>query len=93
MSDVTASTYDYPAVVTVSDSVNDPAGPFTGLYVSASGVLKFTPLSGPQAYGAITINVFEGTYLCFPVKRVWSGTTTATVIGLVSPIVKQGPTP
>ncbi len=89
-STVQASTYDYPAVVTASDTVNDPAGPFTGLLVTASGTLKFTPQAGPQVNGAITIAVLAGTYLCFPVKRVWSGTTTATVLGLVSVMVRQG---
>ncbi len=90
MSTVQASTYDYPATVTPSDTVDDPAGTFTGLYVITSGTLKFTPYNGPQAGSSITIAVIAGTYLCWPVKRVWSSTTSATVLGLVSPVVRQG---
>jgi hypothetical protein len=90
MSNLWASTYDYPASVTKSDTVADPAGPFAGLLVDTGGVLKFTPWTGPLAGSSMTINVVAGQYICFPVQRVWNGTTTAVVVGLVSGIQEQG---
>jgi hypothetical protein len=82
-STVQAVTYDFPATVTKSDSVDDPAGPFAGLLVAVTGDVKFTPLAGPQAGGSMTITgAPAGMYLHFPVKRVWSSVTSATVFGL-----------
>lgn len=86
MSTVQSSTYDWPTAITKSDTVADPAGPFTGLYVDTGGVLKITPLNGPLAKTSLTINVVAGGYVCFPVQRVWNGTTTAVVFGLKSPV-------
>lgn len=90
MSNLWASTYDWPASVTKSDTVNDPAGPFSGLLVDTGGILRVTPTGGPLATSSITINVVAGGYICFPVSRVWSSTTTAVVVGLVSSIKAQG---
>ena len=88
-STVQASTYDYAVAVTPSDTVNDPAGPFTGLYVSASGTLVCDNLNGLATSNPITISVVAGGYVCWPIKRIRTGTT-ATVLGLVSAVVKQG---
>lgn len=89
-STVQAVTYDYAVAVTKSDTVDDPAGPFTGLYVSAAGNLVCDNYGGPQASNPITVVVVAGTYIRWPVKRIRT-TTSATVFGLVSPVVKQGP--
>jgi hypothetical protein len=89
MSTVQASSYDYAVAVTKSDTADDPAGPFTGLYVSASGTLVCDNYGGPQGSNPITVAVVAGGYICWPVKRVRT-TTNATVFGLVSPVVKQG---
>ncbi len=88
-STVQASTYDYAVAVTKSDTVNDPAGPFTGLYVSASGTLILYNQNGLESTNPITIAAIAGTYICWPVKRV-GASSGATVFGLVSPVVKQG---
>lgn len=90
MSTIQAETYDYSVVVTKSDGTDDPAGPFTGLYVSVAGVVVIDNLNGPQSANPVTLNVVAGGYVRWPVKRVRSTNTTATVLGLVSPIVRQG---
>ena len=88
MSNAWASTYDYPVAVTKSDTTDDPAGPFAGLYVSASGNIEIWNRNGPAT--PITIAVVAGQYVRWPVKRVGSTNTTATVFGLISSIVAQG---
>ena len=88
MSNLWAETYDYPASVTMSNTVDDPAGPFAGLLVNATGSLVVWPLSGPLAAGGVTIAVVAGEYIRFPVKRV--GTSSPSVLGLVSGIQRQG---
>ena len=92
MSTVQARTFDFPVAVTVSDTTADPAGPFTGLLVTAAGTLKLTPRSGPLASSSLTISgsLPVGTYIEFPVSRVWSTGTSATVVGLKSPIIPGG---
>ena len=90
MSNLWAETYEYAAAVTKSDTLADPKGPFAGLLVDTAGILKLTPLNGPDAGGSITLNVVAGEYVRFPVQRVWSGTTTAVVFGLVAAIINQG---
>lgn len=89
MSNLWASVADYPVAVTKSDTVDDPGGPFAALLVTVAGNLVFWPLQGPQASSPLTIAVVAGQYICFPVKRV-GASTTATVLGLVSAIVRQG---
>ena len=89
MSNLWADTYDWAVAVTKSDTVDDPAGPFAGLYVSAAGTLIIHNLNGPQAANPITITVVAGQYVRWPVKRV-GASTGATVFGLVSAIVRQG---
>jgi len=85
-----ATTYDFPVAVTKSDTVDDPAGPFAGLLVDTGGILKITPRNGPDSTSSLTINVVAGQYIRFPVKRVWSSTTTAVVFGLNSVITQKG---
>ena len=88
-STIQASTYDRAIAVTPSDTVDDPAGPFTGLYVSAGGTLVCDNLNGTYSSNPITLTVVAGGYICWPIKRIRTSTT-ATVLGLVSPIVRQG---
>lgn len=89
MSTVAAIVFDYAVAVTPSDTVNDPAGPFTALLVDTAGTIKVTLYGGTGA--AITLKVIAGQVVPFPVRRVWStGTVTAVVFGLVSALVKQG---
>jgi hypothetical protein len=91
MSTLQASLADWPATVTPSDTVDDAAGPFAALLITAAGTLEVFPLAGPQRASGLAIPVVAGQYICFPVKRVGiAGTTTATCIGLVSAVVRQG---
>ena len=89
MSNVAAATYDYAVAITESDTVDDPAGPFAGLYVSAAGNLVCDNLSGPQGSNQITVVVVAGTYIRWPIKRIRTATS-ATVFGLVAGNVRQG---
>ena len=52
--------------------------------------LKVTPKFGPLAASSLSLVVFAGQYIQFPVQRVWSTGTTATVVGLKSPIIQGG---
>lgn len=88
-STVQASTYDRAVTVTPSDTVDDPEGPFTGLYIVASGTLVCDNRNGLPSVNPLTFAVLAGTYICWPIKRVRT-TTTATVLGLVSAVVRQG---
>ena len=92
MSNIGARTYSYPVAVTKSDSTNDPAGPFAGLLVTVAGNVVVFPLNGPGGGGttSMTLAVIAGQELHFPVCRVGSTSTTATVFGLVDSIVQQG---
>jgi hypothetical protein len=84
MSNVLARTYSYPVVATLSQTVDDPAGPFTGLQVgSTGGTLVIWPLNGPQTGLPLTLNVIAGQELHFPVRRVGSASTATGIIGLV----------
>ena len=71
------------AAVTVSDTVDDPAGPFRRLWIVATGALKVTMLDGSvMTFPAAPVGLLE-----LAVRRIWStGTTIATpnsnVIGL-----------
>jgi hypothetical protein len=84
-------TYDFPATVTKSDTVDDPAGPFAAVLCTAAGSAIVFPVSGPQRTSGITIVVVAGQILPFPIKRV--GASSSNVVGLVcDPIAKTGPT-
>jgi len=85
MSNIQSRTYENAAAVTVSDTVADPAGPFAGLIVTATGTLKFTTIGG----GTITLSTNAvGTIYNIAVQRVWSTGTSATVMGLYAPPYK-----
>lgn len=80
MSSILARTYDDMKDVTKSDTVDDPAGPFAALLVTAAGTLKVTTRRGTViALAAVVV----GERIECPVSRVWSTGTGATVIGYV----------
>ena len=87
MSTLWAETYDYPVTVTPSNTVDDPAGEFAGLLVTAAGTLSVWT-RGPAAQQPVSIPVVAGQYVRFPVKRVGLGSPSC--LGLVSGIIKQG---
>lgn len=92
MSDIRSTTYDDVVSVTLSDTVNDPAGPFTGLLVTAAPAgaadVKITTAVGTT----ITIKVgYSGQIIPITVKRVWFTGTVGTVLGLrAMPYAKTG---
>jgi hypothetical protein len=91
VSSLWASSYDWPATVTPSDTVDDPAGPFAGVLITAAGTLWVYPRGGPQYTSGIAVPVVAGEYLRFPIRRIGvTGTSGATCVGLVGAIVKQG---
>ena len=90
MANLWSRTYDYCVPVTKSDSTDDPNGPFAGLLVSVAGNVVVYPRNGPTAQYPITIAVIAGQELHFPVRRVASTNTTATVFGLTSGICQPG---
>lgn len=73
--------YDDAIAVTKSDSTDDPAGPFAGILVLATGTIKVTTIRGTDV--AITGSPAAGIVIPLAVKRVWSTGTGATVMGLV----------
>ena len=86
MSTIYAITYSGSAAVTKSDTVDDPAGPFAGLVMTAVGTLKVTLVDGSTlTFGTETVINKEFHY---QVKRVWSTGTGATVVGLYAPAIK-----
>lgn len=79
MSNLLARTYEDFAAVTVSDTVNDPAGVFMGLLVTVAGTLKVTTRAGTTIALAAVV---AGQEIHVPISRVWSTGTGATVVGL-----------
>lgn len=98
MSNMWASTYDYAVVPTLSDTVNDPAGPFAGVLITATpgpgggGTIAIWPNSGPMnpVNLPIVIQVNAGVTLNFPIARIGLTGTSVTCLGLCSAIVRQG---
>jgi hypothetical protein len=81
MASILSQTYDDVVAVTPSDTVPDPAGPFSGLMVTAAGALKIHTARG-------SVTTFAGTsvgqQIFVPIDRVYLTGTSATVVGLVS---------
>lgn len=86
---VQSQTYDWAVAPTLSDTVDDPAGAFAGLYVAATGNVVIWNRNGPQGANPITLVVVAGQYVRWPVRRVGLSTT-AIVYGLVASNVRQG---
>jgi hypothetical protein len=84
--------YDDAQPVTVSDSVDDPAGPFAALYCLTAGTVKVQPYARAQnsTSNPISFPMTAGQYLNLSVRRVWSTGTTGTYAGLISSVVRQG---
>jgi hypothetical protein len=87
MSDINSQTYYGSAAVTPSDTVADPLGLFAGLYVSATGTIKWSLPDGSVLTRTDTVPV--GTIIPIAVSRVWSTGTSATVVGLYALPIKQ----
>lgn len=82
MSTIVSRVYENAVVVTPSDTVADPKGPFAGLLVTVAGTLKFTCLGG----GVVTLSTTAvGQELHLATRNVWVTGTGATVMGLTSP--------
>jgi len=67
-----------PVLVTASDTVADPNGPFTGMYLDSATAVRFTDANG-NTCGPVspTPNVVHP----FPFSRVWAtGTTDASKV-------------
>lgn len=80
MSDLQATTYSGAKAVTVADSGADPAGPFSGLLVTATGTVKFTTVGGDT----VTLSSTSvGQVIPIATNLVWSTGTSATVLGLI----------
>lgn len=80
----TATAYHTAAAITVSDTAQDPAGPFSALWVGAAGNVKLTTRNGNTV---TLIGVPAGTLLPISCQGVWStGTTVSTpntnIVGL-----------
>lgn len=90
MSNIQAVTYEDAVDVTLSDTVNDPAGPFAGLLVCSDGdTIKFTSRTG-----TITLaGGYAGQIIPIMVRRVWNTGTSATVVGLLALPYKGAPNP
>jgi hypothetical protein len=84
--------YDDAQPVTASDSTDDPAGPFAGLYCLTAGTVKVQPYARAQNSTNVPMSfpMTAGQYLYLSVRRVWSTGTTGTYAGMISPILKQG---
>ena len=93
MSDAKALVWDHPASVTLSDTVNDPAGPFAALLITGvnDGNVQVWPSGGPLASSGVVIAVKAGTVVPFPIVRVGATNTTVTVLGLIAgAVVRPG---
>jgi hypothetical protein len=91
MSTVQADVYDAPATVTPNGTgAADPQGPFTALFVVTGGTLSVYPHCGPLVGTAVPLGTLvAGNYVRFPVRAVATGGS-ATVLGLTSPLFRQG---
>lgn len=79
-----AACYEKGAAVTVSDTVQDPNGPFSALWVGAAGTVKLQTRNNDTL---TLVGVPAGTLLPIACQAVWStGTTVATpntnIVGL-----------
>lgn len=80
--------YDYPIAVTLSDTTDDPSGPFTAFLCTMSGFAVVYPYAGPQSTTPLVIPVLAGVEYHFPVRRFGQTNATATVLGYVSAHVR-----
>jgi hypothetical protein len=83
MSDIQASLYEGGWALTLSDTTNDPAGPFQGLFTGSGGTIKLQMCNGQPL--ALT-NVAAGVVLPLGFLRAWStGTGASGIYGLKVP--------
>lgn len=77
MSDIKAVTYEGAVTPTLSDTVNDPAGPFAGIYTGAGGTIKVQTRLGPVTFSSAA----AGIVIPILVSRFWTGAP-AGVLGM-----------
>ena len=83
MSDVGAITFEGSTAVTLSDTLNDPAGPFIGFIVGAAGAISFVDGAGNVVTWP---SVVAGSIYPIHVARVRATGTTATgIFGMKGP--------
>lgn len=81
MSGILSRVYTGAKAVTLSDTVDDPKGPFAGLLVTATGTVSFITQEGDTvSLTAVAVN----TELHIAVRRVRTTGTAATVVGLTA---------
>lgn len=81
MSGILSRVYTGAKAVTLSDTVDDPKGPFAGLLVTATGTVSFVTQEGDTV--SLTA-VAANTELHIAVRRVRTTGTAGTVIGLTA---------
>lgn len=84
MSNILAITYESAIATTPSDTVNDPAGPFAGLYIGVAGTYVVTTSRGTKA---TFVGLSAGSILPVAITRVWvtgSQGSGASTLGMVS---------
>lgn len=84
MAGTTTEVYEGLIAPTLSDTTDDPSGPFAGLVCDVAGTLKITTVAGQTQ----ALHVVAGQHLKVAVRRVWSTGTGATVLGLSHPPYK-----
>ena len=91
-SDIRSITYEGAALVTQSDSADDPVGPFAAFEASSgSGLVKITTLTGD----VVTLYATQGLIVPVAIKRVWSTGTAASlsIVGFRAVPYKQAINP
>jgi hypothetical protein len=87
VSDIRSVTYEGGVAVTASDTADDPAGPFSGLFSGAGGSIKVRTISKDDV---TFTNVPAGVVLPIACKRVFvTGTTATNVLGLRTPYISR----
>ncbi len=83
--------YDDAFAPTLNDTVDDPQGPFAGLFCMTSGAVVVTPYARAlNSSSSVTVTMVAGSYLYLAVRRVWSSGTSGSVLGLRAATQRQG---
>lgn len=76
MADIRSIVFEGIRLATLSDTANDPAGPFAGFYCNTAGNIAFKALDGSTGL----INALAGVIYPFATLRISSTSTTASTI-------------
>lgn len=91
MSDILSITYEDAILVTPSDTVDDPAGPFAGFYIGGTaGTVTYLTVRGHAGI----ISPGAGVIVPIATRRIYSSGTNATnIYGVIAmPFKGKGPT-